>query len=167
MRQCKYILRGEEHTLCCGRELAALARPRLRVYLEGELGAGKTTLARGFMLGLGHRGAVTSPTYTMVDEYVIPGLTVYHMDLYRTSADDFHREWPELSEYFAGDGLCLLEWPERGAAFLPEADVTLRLEHVDSASRSLTASCADAGLTQAMAAGLSSCGDGYDAKKPV
>ena len=156
MQQRKYILRGEDQTLCCGRELASVARPRLRVYLEGELGAGKTTLARGFILGLGYSGAVTSPTYTMVEEYDTPSLKVYHMDLYRTVADDFQREWPELSEYFEGGGLCLLEWPERGMEFLPTADVTLRLEHVDSASRALTISCADDGLAQAIAVGMSS-----------
>ena len=96
----------------------------LVLYLHGELGAGKTTFARGFMSGLGVPGPVKSPTYTLLELYPAGALTVVHLDLYRLNgAADIERlglrEWAEAMHVW------LIEWPERGAGRLPRADISL------------------------------------------
>ncbi len=110
------------------------------VALRGDLGAGKTTLARGVLWGLGHAGAVKSPTYGLVEHYQFSSLYLYHFDFYRF-ADPVEWETAGFSEYFRDDALCLCEWPEKVAELLPQADVSLMLEtHADGTpGRRLTA----------------------------
>ena len=94
--------------------------------LEGELGAGKSTLARAFLVSLGHAGAVPSPTYTLVEPYTLPLHTIYHIDLYRI-ADAEELEflgWSDME-----DGLKVIEWPERVPALASSADLSVRLEY--------------------------------------
>jgi tRNA threonylcarbamoyladenosine biosynthesis protein TsaE len=112
-----------------GRRLAGVLDGGI-VFLEGELGAGKTTLARGILHGLGHTGTVRSPTYTLVEPYALPGATVYHLDLYRL-ADPEELEWLGLRDMLQGDALLLVEWPERGAGCLPPADLVIRITAAD------------------------------------
>lgn len=111
---------------------AALARcPALeqvrRIHLEGDLGAGKTTLVRGLLHALGHRGAVRSPTYTLLEPYEFPDLTVLHLDLYRV-ADPEELEYLGLREQSDARTLWLVEWPERGSGWLPSPDLVIVLD---------------------------------------
>ncbi|WP_288368404.1 tRNA (adenosine(37)-N6)-threonylcarbamoyltransferase complex ATPase subunit type 1 TsaE [uncultured Alcanivorax sp.] len=121
-----YALADEAATLALGAELGHRLAAGGCVYLEGDLGAGKTTLVRGILRGLGHNGAVKSPTYTIVEPYEIRGVHIYHFDLYRLS-DPEELELVGVREYFDAGSLCLLEWPERGAGVVPAPDLTITL----------------------------------------
>ena len=132
------LLEGEGETLALG---AALARAGLRegvVYLAGELGAGKTTLVRGFLRAIGVTGPIRSPTFTLVEEYRTGGATVVHYDLYRLS-DAEELEYLGLRDHAAGGVLCFFEWPERGSGVLPAPGLEIRLEHVEQAPGSRAA----------------------------
>ena len=126
----------EAATLAAGRQLARGLGGGVIVTLHGDLGAGKTTLTRGVLAGLGHVGRVRSPTYTLVEPYELPTLAVYHFDLYRF-ADP--AEWRDagFAEYFGPHSLCLLEWPEKAQGCLPPADLAVQLE-LDGDGRQLT-----------------------------
>ena len=103
--------------------------PGLKLFLEGDLGAGKTTLVRGLLRALGHAGKVKSPTYTLVELYAISGLNLYHFDFYRFNEAEEYLE-AGLDEYFQGDAVCIVEWPARAGAYLPDADLRPRLSVV-------------------------------------
>ncbi len=96
------------------------------VFLEGELGAGKTTFARAFIQTLGHAGRVPSPTYTLVESYVVSGYRVYHLDLYRLR-DPAELADLGLADLLEGRFLALVEWPEQGSGHLPPPDLVVRL----------------------------------------
>ena len=129
-------LADEAATLAAGRQLARGLGGGVIVTLHGDLGAGKTTLTRGVLAGLGHAGRVRSPTYTLVEPYELPTLAVYHFDLYRF-ADP--AEWRDagFAEYFGPHSLCLLEWPEKAQGCLPPADLAIHLD-LDGDGRQLT-----------------------------
>jgi tRNA threonylcarbamoyladenosine biosynthesis protein TsaE len=119
-----------EETEACGARLAA-ALPRepaqlLQVQLHGDLGAGKTTLARGFLHALGYDGVVRSPTYTLVESYPLGALTVVHADLYRL-ADPDEFETLGLRDLAAPGYVWLIEWPQRAGSWLPAADLNVTL----------------------------------------
>lgn len=101
------------------------------IFLTGELGAGKTTLTRGFLRGLGYTGAVKSPTYTLIEPYEIDHQRYYHLDLYRV-ADPAELEYLGLREILADPATLLIEWPERGAGWLPQPDIRLHIRHLSN-----------------------------------
>jgi tRNA threonylcarbamoyladenosine biosynthesis protein TsaE len=105
----------------------------LVLYLDGELGAGKTTLARGLLRALGVTGTIRSPSYTLVEPYDTPRVSVLHADLYRLQNS---AEVPDLGlDELPLRGLLLVEWPERGQPQLPAADLVVHLAH-DGTTRS-------------------------------
>ena len=125
-----------EATETIGKQLAAKIKPPCVVFLEGELGAGKTTLVRGFLRGCGYQGLVKSPTFTLVESYQFESNIVYHFDLYRLN-DPEELASIGMRDYFTEDAIVLVEWPERGVGFLPNADLILELNLV-SGGRNLT-----------------------------
>jgi len=124
-------LPDEAATVALGRELAPLLVPGMVVWLDGDLGAGKTTLVRALLRGLGHTGPVKSPTYTLVEVYVVSSLYWYHFDFYRfNEAEEF--EDAGLGEYFRDDCVCLVEWPEKAAGYVPPPDLALVFRFADA-----------------------------------
>jgi tRNA threonylcarbamoyladenosine biosynthesis protein TsaE len=99
------------------------------LWLDGDLGAGKTTLVRGLLRAAGDSGPVKSPTYTLVEVHVVSGLNFYHFDFYRFNQAEEYLD-AGLDEYFSGSGICLVEWPDKAAPYLPPADMRIELRVV-------------------------------------
>jgi len=128
-------LKDTEATEQFGAKLWAELPEKCVVFLHGDLGAGKTTLVRGFLKAAGYTGAVKSPTYTLVEEYNIGDRKIFHFDLYRV-ADPEELELIGIRDYFDQDCVCFIEWPDMGKGFLPEPDRIISLTP-DGVGRSL------------------------------
>jgi tRNA threonylcarbamoyladenosine biosynthesis protein TsaE len=114
-----------------GAKLAAQVGNVRLVNIRGPLGAGKTTLVRGMLHGLGHVGAVKSPTFTLVEPYTFGNLRFYHFDLYRLN-DPGEVEFLGVRDYFDGNGVCVVEWAERAQGVLPSPDVDIMIEPTET-----------------------------------
>ena len=125
-------LPDEAATLRLGAACVSGAAPGRVMHLRGELGAGKTTLVRGLLNGLGHQGRVKSPTYTLVEPYEDLRLNVYHFDFYRFKNRD---EWlgSGFRDYFNPQSLCIVEWPERAGDLLAAPDLQIHLQYQEEA----------------------------------
>lgn len=119
-------IENEEAMLALGAKIAASLFPGMRVYLQGQLGAGKTTLCRGLLRGLGYIGPIKSPTYGIVEHYEINGLEFHHFDFYRI-CDPEECEYMGLRDYLSDEAIILVEWPEHVEKILPEASVYCKI----------------------------------------
>jgi tRNA threonylcarbamoyladenosine biosynthesis protein TsaE len=117
---------GEALARAIDSETPAIARQGLVVALAGDIGAGKTTLVRATLRALGVAGAVRSPTFTLVEPYVVSSLNFYHFDFYRL-ADPEEFSLAGFREMFGPAAVCLIEWPEKAAGSLPPADLRIAL----------------------------------------
>ncbi len=122
----KKYLNNTEATEQYGAALWTLLPEQGVIFLQGDLGAGKTTLVRGFLRATGFTGAVKSPTFTLVEEYNLGVRKIFHFDLYRLN-DPEELEWMGIRDYFTANSLCFIEWAERGAGFLPTPDAIISL----------------------------------------
>lgn len=130
-----FVSHSVAQTQKCGSQLARQLVPGTVILLEGDLGAGKTTFTKGLAQGLGVEGYVNSPTFTLVNEYE-GRLPVYHLDCYRLEngreALDFG-----IEEYLYGDGVTVIEWPERIKDIWPESYIQVTLSYLNETKRSL------------------------------
>ncbi len=133
-----YLSAGPEDTQALARELAQTLRPPVVIALYGDLGAGKTLFTQALARALGVTQPVTSPTFTLINEYPLPsGIILYHVDLYR-----LHDPIPEaralgLEELF-DEGIVVIEWADRITPLLPSTRIDVHLEHAGASQRRIT-----------------------------
>ncbi|MFY8350385.1 tRNA (adenosine(37)-N6)-threonylcarbamoyltransferase complex ATPase subunit type 1 TsaE [Pseudoalteromonas sp. SSM20] len=140
------FLADENATVAMGTKLSQVIDKGAVIFLHGNLGAGKTTLTRGVVQGFGHTGNVKSPTYTLVEPYELAEQNIYHFDLYRL-ADPEELEFMGIRDYFENNSVCLIEWPEKGAGMLAQADLEITMEYVESARKITISANTDNGIT--------------------
>lgn len=149
------VLADAAATEALGRRLAGACPGGMVIHLIGDLGAGKTSLARAFLQALGAGERIKSPTYSLVEPYTLAdGRAAWHLDLYRI-ADPGELEWLGLDALADPAAVVLVEWPERGEGALPAADVLLELEHDGERRRATLHACSERGCAVLAALGPS------------
>ena len=121
------LIKNEDEMLAFGATLARQVQAPCVICLAGDLGAGKTTLVRGFLRELGYQGTVKSPTYNIVESYELNDITIHHFDLYRLR-DAEELEMMGFLDYFADNCICLIEWPEIAQHYLKQANIYCTIE---------------------------------------
>ncbi len=156
-----FKLTDEAATWRLAREVADALDGGLVLYLEGDLGAGKTTFARALLRALGVDERIKSPTYSLVESYPLPRGRAWHLDLYRIAGAG-ELEWLGLDALDEPDALVLVEWPGNGAGALPQPDVVLRLAHAGSGREAALEahSRRGEGVIARLAAAIAPVGDG-------
>lgn len=149
-RQLTWCISNESAMMDFGAQLAKIIAAGTVVFLEGDLGAGKTTFVRGFLRQLGYNGAVKSPTFTLVETYLINNQkftqqNIYHFDLYRLS-DPEELDYIGLSDYMDGQAIVLIEWPDKGTGYLPQADLLIQIKHFAKQRQIEISSTTDKGI---------------------
>jgi len=129
INQLQTVLKDEQQMHAYGEKIAKAIcqiNAPLLIFLSGDLGAGKTTLSRGILAGLGHKGSVKSPTYTLVEPYDLDIGKVFHFDLYRL-VDPEELYDIGFDDYLSEAQLCMVEWPDKGGSLVPKADISLQI----------------------------------------
>lgn len=140
------FLKDEDATLTLGAELAKnLPAQACCIHLIGDLGAGKTTLVRGFLRQLGYQGNVKSPTYTLVEQYALPDHMLYHFDLYRL-VDPEELLYLGIEDYFTENAITLIEWPQQGGNWLPKPDLEISLAYQQHSRTAILCPLTDIGI---------------------
>lgn len=150
---------GEAEQERIGAALAAACDEGAVIFLQGDLGAGKTTLVRGFLRGLGHRGPVRSPTYTLVEPYEPAGRQCAHLDLYRLG-DPSELEYLGIRDLLESPAILLVEWAERSLGGLPDPDLLIQIEHLPQGRRLRLSGCTERGRIILRRLGLPAAGHG-------
>jgi tRNA threonylcarbamoyladenosine biosynthesis protein TsaE len=132
----RFETRSEAETESLARRWAGTLASMPLITVAGNLGVGKTVFVRGLLRGLGHAGAVKSPTFTLVEPYQFAARSVYHFDLYRVENTD-EIELLGFRDYLRADSLCIVEWPERAGALLPRPDIAVMMERTNNEDRVL------------------------------
>lgn len=149
MNPVKLKLSNENDTVELGKKLAKIVEQlkcsRLIAFLNGDLGAGKTTMTRGFVHGFGFEGNVKSPTYTLVEPYEKEHFSVYHFDLYRL-ADPEELEFLGIRDYFSKTSYCMIEWPEKAQGYLPQEDLVINMVYDGEAREAEVIAHSDIGM---------------------
>lgn len=122
-----FDLPNEAETLNFGAKLAKTLQPGIVIYLEGDLGTGKTTLVRGLLRQLGYPGIVKSPTYTLLETYTVANFKICHWDLYRIQVPE-ELDYIGQGDFFDGTMINLIEWPKQGSGHIQQADVVCALQ---------------------------------------
>lgn len=123
------FLADDTASISLGKKIALnIPQQQFVIHLKGDLGAGKTTFSRGLIQALGHTGNVKSPTYTLVEHYQLASRDVFHFDLYRLS-DPEELDYLGIDDYFSGNSLCLIEWPQQAGSALPPPDLLIELSY--------------------------------------
>jgi len=153
----KLTVSGEQAQEALGAAVAAASPPNFVIYLVGDLGAGKTTFARGFIRSLGHQGAVKSPTYALLESYELPDRICYHFDLYRL-ADPGELEYLGIRDLLQSEAILLVEWPEKGEGELPPPDIVVVINHDGECRQLQIKSHTEQGNSLLQSLGLSNVG---------
>ena len=128
-----------------GARLSSVFPDKGLIYLHGDLGAGKSTLVRGFINASGYQGHVKSPTYTLVEPYTVPGHSIYHLDLYRL-ADPEELEFIGFRDLLTDQSIILVEWPDKAQGWLPEADLDIHIHYSDKGRDVLISAATESGM---------------------
>lgn len=127
------------------KRLATTLTPGSILYLQGNLGAGKTTVVRDLMNALGHTGAVKSPTYTLVETYTLPKYIINHFDLYRVT-DPAELDLIGIRDYINPNTVCIFEWADKGENYIPPADLIVELEILSEGRNATIKACSELGI---------------------
>ncbi|HET6564932.1 MAG TPA: tRNA (adenosine(37)-N6)-threonylcarbamoyltransferase complex ATPase subunit type 1 TsaE [Xanthomonadales bacterium] len=127
----KWQLEDEAAMVRLAHDFGQVLQAPIVIYLQGDLGAGKTTFARALIQGLGYSGRVKSPTYGLLESYQVGGFDFLHLDLYRIQ-DPAELEYLAIADQFTQRGVLLVEWPEKAFTVLPSADIRIKINEIDS-----------------------------------